>query len=191
MNTIIQILRYKLLWLVALLTVVISTSTIFDYRFALPGFGFLYLFMDMLGYYFLASNGKPTTKYELGPTDEVRIKAFRIYAFVASNVILGLVIALIWVLLGFKAALIVGVGSFLLWWFGVYEILYYKFYKLTLDKEWNWVYWTPVGILKALFKGKNVIKTFLKKDTVVVTDKEMRIQAALGTILVIAFLIII
>jgi hypothetical protein len=134
MNELINILKYRLVWLnflVALLLLLIS----FYNNWAVPVFFIVCSsFYDILGYHFTLI--RRTTKMP----ERIIIKSYRINQLMFDVVLL--------ILLGLYFGWVFSLCGAILKIFGVQDLLYYVFLKKQLPLKWTWMKWTPLGFIK-------------------------------------------
>jgi len=103
---------------------------------------------DVYGYYFVlrrlwTSDG--TSDYVFGYNIVI---AYRII----QNFFDYTLLALIWVLFGFKFAF----AGWTLKMFGLQDILFYGVLEIEFPKVWTWLKWTPFGFVENLIRGKGL-----------------------------------
>jgi len=134
MNELINILKYRLVWLnffVALLLLLISFYKVW----AVPMFFIVCSNLyDILGYHFTLI--RRTTKMP----EKIIIKSYRINQLMFDIVLL--------ILLGSYFNWVVALCGTILKLFGVQDLLYYLFLQKELPLKWTWMNWTPLGFIK-------------------------------------------
>jgi hypothetical protein len=146
-NEFVKLVKYAYLpynWFLVFLTLV---AQFFVPTIAPAFFIFITNLFDVYGYYFvlrrLWTNGM--SDYALGYSVLV---AYRII----QNFFDYTLLALIWVLFGFKFAF----AGWVLKMFGLQDILFYGVLDIEPPKVWTWLKWTPFGLLENLIRGKGL-----------------------------------
>lgn len=138
-------------------------------------FSFLIIFnaFDILGYH-IAMNS------EIGLQNNIQLPAYRIMQ--TSFQILCLI------LIGIVGGIIPVIGCVLLHWFGWQDILFYFVLKIPLPKAWNWLGWTPIGLIA---KVKPINKYLhIKNDDNYIKNSIIITQAIIGVILCLLLMVL-
>lgn len=134
MKEVLEIFRYRLLWLNFILLVV-SAVLMFNYNIiSLVTFALMINMYDILGYHFTLI--RRTTKLP----DKVIIKAYRIHQMMFEF----LAAILIGLMVGWEYS----IGCVIIKFFGVQDALYYLFLQKKFPDKFTWMKWTPLGIIK-------------------------------------------
>lgn len=143
MIELINILKYRLIWLNFLLCCLFGLFAFYDYRTA----GFLFILLsdlfDILGYHFSLirrSNQLP---------EKIIIRSYRINQFMLDLLLL--------VLIGFLFDWIAALSGWIMKLFGLQDIFYYIFLQIELPKNWTWMKWTPLGFFKGNLNRKEIV----------------------------------
>jgi len=134
MHDLINILKYRLVWLNFLVAVLLLLFTFYN-NWAVPVFFIVCSNLyDILGYHFTLI--RRTTKMP----EKIIIKSYRINQLMFDVVLL--------ILLGLYFGWIPALCGTILKLFGVQDLLYYFFLQKELPLKWTWMKWTPLGFIK-------------------------------------------
>jgi len=134
LKELIEIIKYRFIW-VNILLVILSSALMFEYKvFSLMTFVLVINLYDILGYHFTLI--RRSTQLP----EKVIIKAYRIHQLIFE--------VLVAVLLGLLIGWTYSISCGILKWFGTQDILYYLFLKKELPKKFTWMKWTPFGMIK-------------------------------------------
>jgi hypothetical protein len=103
---------------------------------------------DVYGYYFVLRR----LWSEGGGNDYAQGYNIVIAYRVIQNLFDYTLLALIWVLFGFRFAL----ASWILKMFGFQDILFYRALGIEFPKVWTWLKWTLFGLIENLVRGKGL-----------------------------------
>lgn len=159
MNELINILKYKLIWLNFLLSVLFIPLSFYEYRFAPFLFILLSNLFDILGYHF--SLIRRTTQLP----EKIIIRSYRINQIMYDVLLL--------IIIGIQFSWIAALAGWIMKQFGLQDVFYYLFLKENLPAKWNWMKWTPLGLIKGTL-----------------TKNEIIIQAIIGIVIALILLII-
>lgn len=138
------------------------------FLFKLYPFSFLIIFnaFDILGYY-IAMNA------EVGLQKNIQLPAYRIMQTSFQVVCL--------LLIGIVGGIIPVVLCLILHWFGWQDILFYAILKIPLPNAWNWLGWTPIGLISNVKFINNIFK--IKHENDYIKNSTIIGQAIVGAIL--------
>lgn len=159
MEELINIIKYKWIWLNILLCLISLSLSFYYFQTAAILFVLLSNLFDLLGYHF--SLIRRTTKLP----EKIIIRSYRINQFMFDVLLL----ILIWIQFNWVAA----VAGWIMKLFGLQDVFYYLFLKENLPEKWNWMKWTPLGLIKGTL-----------------TKNEIIIQAITGVVIAVILLII-
>lgn len=134
MKEVLEIFRYRLLWLNFILLVVSAVMMFYYNIISLLTFAFMINIYDILGYHFTLI--RRTTQLP----DKVIIRAYRIHQMmfeILTAVLIGLMV-------GWEFS----IGCVIIKFFGVQDALYYLFLQKKFPDKFTWMKWTPLGIIK-------------------------------------------
>jgi len=134
MIELINILKYRLLWLNFILVLLTAALSFFYADFAALLFVLLSNLFDILGYHFALirrTNQLP---------EKVIIRSYRVNQFMFDLLLL--------ILIAIQFSWIAALSGFIMKWFGLQDILYYLFLQKELPELWTWMKWTPFGAIK-------------------------------------------
>jgi hypothetical protein len=148
MNEVINILKYRLVWLNVLLVLITTAISFYEFRFAALVFILLSNLYDILGYHFSLirrSNQLP---------EKIIIRSYRINQLMYDILLL--------ILIGFLFDWIASLAGWIMKQFGLQDVLYYFFLSKKLPEKWTWMKWTPLGFIKGnLSKNEILIQAFI------------------------------
>jgi hypothetical protein len=148
MNEVINILKYRLVWLNVLLALITTTISFYEFRFAALVFILLSNLYDILGYHF--SLIRRSTQLP----EKIIIRSYRINQLMYDILLL--------ILIGFLFDWIASLAGWIMKQFGLQDVLYYFFLSKKLPKKWTWMKWTPLGFFKGyLSKNEILIQAFI------------------------------
>jgi hypothetical protein len=134
MNELINILKYRLVWLNLLLFIIFLILSFYFFEAAAFLFVLLSNLFDILGYHF--SLVRRTTQLP----EKIIVRSYRINQFLFDLLLL--------VLIGIQFDWISAVAGWIMKLFGLQDVFYYLFLKEKLPLTWNWMKWTPLGWFK-------------------------------------------
>ena len=148
MNELINILKYRLVWLNLILCIVFVILSFYLFEAAAFLFVLLSNLFDILGYHFSlirCSSALP---------EKIIIRSYRINQFLFDLLLL--------VLIGIQFDWISAIAGWIMKLFGLQDVFYYLFLKENLPLRWNWMKWTPLGWFKGdLTKNEIVFQSFV------------------------------
>jgi len=143
MDELINILKYRLVWLNILLSCLIGIIAFYEFRVG----GLLFILVsnlfDILGYHF--SLIRRTNQLP----EKIIIRSYRINQFMFDLLLL--------ILIGFLFDWMAALSGWIMKLFGLQDILYYIFLQIALPKYWTWMKWTPLGFLKGNLTRNEIV----------------------------------
>ncbi len=134
MHELINILKYRLVWLNFLVAVLLLIFSFYN-NWTVPVFFIVCSNLyDILGYHFTLI--RRTTKMP----EKIIIKSYRINQLMFDIVLL--------ILLGLYFGWVFSLCGAILKIFGLQDLLYYFFLQKELPLKWIWMKWTPLGFIK-------------------------------------------
>ena len=134
MNELINILKYRLVWLNLILCIIFLILSFYLFEFSALLFVLLSNLFDILGYHF--SLIRRTTQLP----EKIIIHSYRINQFMYDVLLL--------IIIGIQFDWVAALAGWILKQFGLQDILYYLFLKTSLPQKWTWMKWTPLGFFK-------------------------------------------
>lgn len=134
MNELINILKYRLVWLNLILCIIFLILSFYFFEAATLLFILLSNLFDILGYHF--SLIRRTTQLP----EKIIIHSYRINQFMYDVLLL--------IIIGIQFDWVAALAGWILKQFGLQDILYYLFLKTSLPQKWTWMKWTPLGFFK-------------------------------------------
>ena len=134
MNEFINILKYRLVWLNLLLCIVFTILSFYFFETAAFLFVLLSNLFDILGYHF--SLVRRTNQLP----EKIIIHSYRINQFMYDLLLI--------IIIGMQFDWIAALCGWIMKQFGLQDILYYIFLKISLPQKWSWMKWTPFGFIK-------------------------------------------
>lgn len=134
MNEFINILKYRLVWLNLLLCIVFTILSFYFFETAAFLFVLLSNLFDILGYHF--SLVRRTNQLP----EKIIIHSYRINQFMYDLLLI--------IIIGMQFDWIAALCGWIMKQFGLQDILYYIFLKISLPQKWSWMKWTPLGFIK-------------------------------------------
>ena len=134
MKDIINLLKYRLVWLNFFAVIIFLTLSFYSYWAVVLLFIFCSNLYDILGYHFTLI--RRTTKMP----EKIIIKSYRINQLMFDIVLL--------ILLGLYFGWVFSLCGAILKIFGLQDLLYYFFLQKELPLKWTWMKWTPLGFIK-------------------------------------------
>lgn len=159
MKELINIFKYKWIWLNIFLCVISLFLSFYFYQTAAILFILLSNLFDILGYHF--SLIRRTTQLP----EKIIIRSYRINQFMFDVLLL--------ILIGIQFNWVAAIAGWIMKLFGLQDVFYYLFLKENLPAKWNWMKWTPLGLIKGTL-----------------TKNEIIIQAVTGIVIAVILLII-
>lgn len=148
MKELLEIIKYKLIWLNILLLIGFIVLSFYLSQAAVVLFILVSNLFDILGYHF--SLIRRTNK----ASEKIIVRSYRINQYMFDLLLL--------ILIGILFGWITAVAGWILKLFGLQDIFYYLFLKEKLPESWNWMKWTPLGFIKGtLIKQEIVIQAFI------------------------------
>ena len=143
MSELINILKYKLVWLNFLLCCLLGLLSFYEYRLA----GFLFILLsnlfDIFGYHF--SLIRRTNQLP----EKIIIRSYRINQFMFDLLLL--------ILIGFLFDWMAALSGWIMKQFGLQDIFYYLFLKTSIPQKWTWMKWTPLGFFKGNLTRNEIV----------------------------------
>jgi hypothetical protein len=143
MNELINILKYRLVWLNFLLCCLLGLFAFYEYRIA----GFLFIsvsnLFDIFGYHF--SLIRRTNRLP----EKIIIRSYRINQFMFDLLLL--------ILIGLLFNWMTALSGWIMKLFGLQDILYYIFLQKGLPEKWTWMKWTPLGFFKGNLTRNEIV----------------------------------
>lgn len=143
MKEILEIIKYKLVWLNITLVLIFGAGIYLSEYFAIPFFILTINLFDILGYHFTLI--RRTTVMP----EKIIIKAYRLNQFMFEDLLL--------ILLFFLFEWKIAVASAIIKLTGMQDVLYYLFLKKDFPSNWHWMKWTPLGFIKSNLTTPQVI----------------------------------
>ena len=134
MNELINILKYRLVWLNLILCIIFLILSFYLFEFSALLFVLLSNLFDILGYHF--SLIRRTTQLP----EKIIIHSYRINQFMYDLLLL--------IIIGIQFDWVAALAGWILKQFGLQDIFYYLFLKTSLPQKWTWMKWTPLGFFK-------------------------------------------
>ena len=134
MNELINILKYRLVWLNLILCIIFLILSFYLFEFSALLFVLLSNLFDILGYHF--SLIRRTTQLP----EKIIIHSYRINQFMYDVLLL--------IIIGIQFDWVAALAGWILKQFGLQDIFYYLFLKTSLPQKWTWMKWTPLGFFK-------------------------------------------
>ena len=143
MNELINILKYRLVWLNLILCIIFLILSFYLFEFSALLFVLLSNLFDILGYHF--SLIRRTTQLP----EKIIIHSYRINQFMYDLLLL--------IIIGIQFDWVAALAGWILKQFGLQDILYYLFLKTSLPQKWTWMKWTPLGFFKGDLSRDEII----------------------------------
>ena len=143
MNELINILKYRLVWLNLILCIIFLILSFYFFEVAAPLFVLLSNLFDILGYHF--SLIRRTTQLP----EKIIIHSYRINQFMYDVLLL--------IIIGIQFDWVVALSGWILKQFGLQDIFYYLFLKTSLPQKWTWMKWTPLGFFRGDLSKNEII----------------------------------
>lgn len=143
MKELIEILKYKLLWLNILFCVIFGVASFYYAPLASLFFILLSNLFDVLGYHF--SLIRRSDKLP----EKIIVHSYRINQFLFDLLLL--------ILVALQFGYAESISGWVLKLFGLQDIFYYIFLQTPLPLSWNWMKWTPLGFIKGVLNRKEII----------------------------------
>ena len=143
MNELINILKYRLVWLNLILCIIFLILSFYFFEAAAPLFVLLSNLFDILGYHF--SLIRRTTQLP----EKIIIHSYRINQFMYDMLLL--------IIIGIQFDWVAALAGWILKQFGLQDIFYYLFLKTSLPQKWTWMKWTPLGFFKGNLSRNEII----------------------------------
>ena len=143
MNEFINILKYRLVWLNLLLCIVFTILSFYFFETAAFLFVLLSNLFDILGYHF--SLVRRTNQLP----EKIIIHSYRINQFMYDLLLI--------IIIGMQFDWIAALCGWIMKQFGLQDILYYIFLKISLPQKWSWMKWTPLGFIKGNLTRMEII----------------------------------
>ena len=148
MHELIKILKYRLLWLNILLSILFAVVSFFINEVSAILFVLISNLFDILGYHFtLIRRSKEIP-------DKIIVKSYRVNQLLFD--------ALLLLMIGIQFSWVASIAGWIMKLFGLQDIFYYLFLNEKLPLKWNWMRWTPLGWFKGdLTKNEIVIQSIV------------------------------
>ena len=143
MNELINILKYKLVWLNLILCIIFLILSFYLFEFSALLFVLSSNLFDILGYHF--SLIRRTTQLP----EKIIIHSYRINQFMYDMLLL--------IIIGIQFDWVAALAGWILKQFGLQDIFYYLFLKTSLPQKWTWMKWTPLGFFKGNLSRNEII----------------------------------
>jgi hypothetical protein len=144
----INILKYRLVWLNMLLSLLFIFISFYFFGVAAILFVLLSNLFDILGYHFSLIRRSDQLP------DKIIIHSYRINQFMYDVLLL--------IIIGIQFDWIASLAGWIMKLFGLQDVFYYLFLKEKLPLKWNWMKWTPLGFLKGdLTRNEIVIQSVI------------------------------
>ena len=143
MNELINILKYRLVWLNLILCIIFLILSFYLFEFSALLFVLLSNLFDILGYHF--SLIRRTTQLP----EKIIIHSYRINQFMYDMLLL--------IIIGIQFDWVAALAGWILKQFGLQDIFYYLFLKTSLPQKWTWMKWTPLGFFKGNLSRNEII----------------------------------
>ena len=143
MNELINILKYRLVWLNLILCIIFLILSFYFFESAALLFVLLSNLFDILGYHF--SLIRRTTQLP----EKIIIHSYRINQFMYDMLLL--------IIIGIQFDWVAALAGWILKQFGLQDIFYYLFLKTSLPQKWTWMKWTPLGFFKGNLSRNEII----------------------------------
>jgi len=143
MNELINILKYRLVWLNLILCIIFLILSFYLFEFSALLFVLLSNLFDILGYHF--SLIRRTTQLP----EKIIIHSYRINQFMYDLLLL--------IIIGIQFDWVAALAGWILKQFGLQDIFYYLFLKTSLPQKWTWMKWTPLGFFKGDLSRDEII----------------------------------
>ena len=143
MNELINILKYRLVWLNLILCIIFLILSFYLFEFSALLFVLLSNLFDILGYHF--SLIRRTTQLP----EKIIIHSYRINQFMYDLLLL--------IIIGIQFDWVAALAGWILKQFGLQDIFYYLFLKTSLPQKWTWMKWTPLGFFKGNLSRDEII----------------------------------
>lgn len=143
MNELINILKYRLVWLNLILCIFLLILSFYFFEFSALLFVLLSNLFDILGYHF--SLIRRSTQLP----EKIIIHSYRINQFMYDVLLL--------IIIGIQFDWIAALAGWILKQFGLQDIFYYLFLKTSLPQKWTWMKWTPLGFIKGNLSRNEII----------------------------------
>ena len=143
MNELINILKYKLVWLNLILCIIFLILSFYLFEFSALLFILSSNLFDILGYHF--SLIRRTTQLP----EKIIIHSYRINQFMYDMLLL--------IIIGIQFDWVAALAGWILKQFGLQDIFYYLFLKTSLPQKWTWMKWTPLGFFKGNLSRNEII----------------------------------
>ncbi len=143
MKEFINILKYRLVWLNILLSVIFIIPSFCFYQTSAFLFVLLSNLFDILGYHF--SLIRRTNQLP----EKIIIHSYRINQFMFDLLLL--------VIIGIQFSWITSLAGWIMKEFGLQDVFYYLFLQEKLPDKWTWMKWTPLGFLKGNLTKNEIV----------------------------------
>lgn len=143
MNELINIFKYRLVWLNLILCIFLLILSFYFFEFSALLFVLLSNLFDILGYHF--SLIRRSTQLP----EKIIIHSYRINQFMYDVLLL--------IIIGIQFDWIAALAGWILKQFGLQDIFYYLFLKTSLPQKWTWMKWTPLGFIKGNLSRNEII----------------------------------
>ena len=143
MNELINILKYRLVWLNLILCIIFLILSFYLFEFSALLFVLLSNLFDILGYHF--SLIRRTTQLP----EKIIIHSYRINQFMYDLLLL--------IIIGIQFDWVAALAGWILKQLGLQDIFYYFFLKTSLPQKWTWMKWTPLGFFKGNLSRDDII----------------------------------
>ena len=148
MRDLLNIIKYKLLWLNVTFVIITIILSFYNYKIASLTFVLLSNLFDILGYHFTLV--RRTTHLP----EQIIIRSYRINQLLFDLLLL--------ILIGFLFDWIAALAGWIMKNFGLQDVFYYLFLQMKLPEKWTWMKWTPLGFFKGdLFKKEIILQAII------------------------------
>lgn len=143
MSEIVNVFKYKLVWLDSLLCLIFTILSFYYIEAATFLFILLSNLFDILGYHFTLV--RRTTQLP----EKIIINSYRINQFMYDVLLL--------IIIGIQFNWISSLAGGIMKLFGLQDIFYYLFLEEKLPAKWTWMKWTPLGFLKGNLSRNDIV----------------------------------
>ena len=143
MKELIEILKYKLIWLNILLLMVFLILSFYYSKAAVLLFLLISNLFDILGYHF------SLIRRENKAPEKIIVRSYKINQFMFDLLLL--------LLIGILFNWLISLTAWILKLFGLQDIFYYMFLNEKLPEKWNWMKWISLGFIKGMLSKHEII----------------------------------
>ncbi len=148
MSELLNILKYRLIWINIAAAIVAVIISFYWYGFAAFAFVLISNLFDIFGYHFTLI--RRTSQLP----EKIIIRSYRLNQFLFDVLLL--------LMIGFVFDWIAALAGWIMKNFGLQDVLYYIILQMKLPDKWTWMRWTPLGFFKDdLLKSEVLIQSFV------------------------------